>query len=52
MRRYFLENKQKWTEPIDDHTFVRRVYLDAIGLPFLNKRSLLWQTIRLTKEKN
>ncbi|MEZ4773437.1 MAG: DUF1549 domain-containing protein [Bacteroidia bacterium] len=32
VNRYFLENKQKWTEPIDDHTFVRRVYLDAIGL--------------------
>lgn len=29
---YFQENKLAWKKPVDDHTYVRRVYLDVIGL--------------------
>lgn len=29
---YFKEKKINWPEPVDDRTYVRRVYLDIIGL--------------------
>jgi uncharacterized membrane protein len=29
---YFQENQLSWSQPIDDRTFLRRVYLDIIGL--------------------
>ena len=29
---YFKENDFNWPEPVDDRTYVRRVYLDIIGL--------------------
>ncbi len=29
---YFKEHDIKWREPVDDRTFIRRVYLDVIGL--------------------
>ena len=32
MNTYFEEKKINWPEPVDDRTYVRRVYLDIIGL--------------------
>ncbi len=32
MDAYFQENGINWKEPVDDKVFIRRVYLDAIGL--------------------
>ena len=29
---YFKRHKLSWGEPVDDRTYIRRVYLDAIGL--------------------
>ncbi len=29
---YFKKNKVKWKQPVDDRTYIRRVYLDVIGL--------------------
>ncbi|HEX5025176.1 MAG TPA: DUF1549 domain-containing protein, partial [Agriterribacter sp.] len=29
---YFKKNKVKWKHVVDDHTYIRRVYLDVIGL--------------------
>lgn len=29
---YFKEHKIQWQKPVDDHTYIRRVYLDVIGL--------------------
>ncbi|GAA4453103.1 hypothetical protein GCM10023189_17670 [Nibrella saemangeumensis] len=29
---YFKENKLGWKNPVDDRTYIRRVYLDVIGL--------------------
>lgn len=29
---YFEKNKVKWAKPVDDRTYMRRVYLDVIGL--------------------
>ncbi|HTF21946.1 MAG TPA: DUF1549 domain-containing protein, partial [Chryseolinea sp.] len=29
---YFSEHKVAWPSPVDDRTYIRRVYLDAIGL--------------------
>ncbi|MBX3257392.1 MAG: DUF1549 domain-containing protein [Chitinophagaceae bacterium] len=29
---YFDKNKIKWAKPVDDHLYIRRVYLDVIGL--------------------
>ena len=29
---YFNTNKIEWTKPVDDRTYIRRVYLDVIGL--------------------
>lgn len=30
--QYFQENQLSWSKPVDDRTFLRRVYLDIIGL--------------------
>ncbi|SEF78651.1 Uncharacterized membrane protein [Algoriphagus boritolerans DSM 17298 = JCM 18970] len=30
--QYFQQNQLSWSQPIDDRTFLRRVYLDIIGL--------------------
>ena len=32
VNNYFKEKNVKWPEPVDDRTYVRRVYLDIIGL--------------------
>ena len=29
---YFVKNKITWQAPVDDRTYIRRVYIDAIGL--------------------
>ncbi len=29
---YFDKHDIKWTQPVDDHTYLRRVYLDVLGL--------------------
>ncbi len=29
---YFNENGLSWADPVDDHTYLRRIYLDIIGL--------------------
>ncbi|MDZ7690842.1 MAG: DUF1549 domain-containing protein [Balneolaceae bacterium] len=29
---YFKEHDVSWPEPVDDVTFIRRVYMDVIGL--------------------
>ena len=55
---YFKKNKISWKAPVDDRTYMRRVYLDVIGLlpspdsvdhfvldPVPNKRSLLVQQL-------
>jgi mono/diheme cytochrome c family protein/uncharacterized membrane protein len=32
VNQYFIKNKIAWRKPIDDRTYIRRVYLDVIGL--------------------
>jgi uncharacterized membrane protein len=32
VNEYFTQNKLKWPQNIDDRTFLRRIYLDVIGL--------------------
>jgi uncharacterized membrane protein/mono/diheme cytochrome c family protein len=29
---YFIKNDVVWNHPVDDHTFIRRAYLDIVGL--------------------
>ncbi|WP_296702315.1 DUF1549 domain-containing protein [Algoriphagus sp.] len=29
---YFAKNRLEWSEPVDDRTYLRRIYLDVIGL--------------------
>jgi uncharacterized membrane protein len=29
---YFAKNKIRWSQPVDDRTYLRRIYLDIIGL--------------------
>jgi uncharacterized membrane protein/mono/diheme cytochrome c family protein len=29
---YFIKNDLEWKDPVDDHVFLRRIYLDVIGL--------------------
>lgn len=29
---YFKKHQIKWSQPVDDHTYIRRVYLDVTGL--------------------
>ncbi len=30
--QYFLENKLSWSQEVDDRTYLRRIYLDIVGL--------------------
>lgn len=30
--QYFAQHNVQWKDPVDDHTYIRRVYLDVIGL--------------------
>ncbi len=32
VNQYFIKNKIAWRKPVDDRTYIRRVYLDIIGL--------------------
>jgi uncharacterized membrane protein len=32
VNEYFTKNKIKWAQPVDDRTYLRRIYLDIIGL--------------------
>ncbi len=32
VNEYFKKNKLKWAPPVDDRTYLRRIYLDIIGL--------------------
>jgi uncharacterized membrane protein len=32
VNEYFTKNKIKWSQPVDDRTYLRRIYLDIIGL--------------------
>lgn len=37
VNEYFTKNKIEWSQPVDDRTYLRRIYLDIIGLIPSNK---------------